>query len=161
MFSCLCQKPNMLIQHVIQSKGSDIISLQHPQHCPLTESRWTSYLHTWLAFSFLPKGTLLLLSLLKRLPRPSFGSIHIWKVTYLKNSHCFTRVVFSREKKVLSVNEKWLPFDSCPLKSRLLWYFTQSKLDASRGSENIALLQPRESWNFKLFIVSNEQMSYG
>ena len=43
---------------------------------------------------------------------------------YVYNSFFFSLgFFFLQRKKVSSVNEKWLPFDSCPLKSRLLWYF--------------------------------------
>ena len=51
----------------------------------------------------------------------------------------FSLGFFFTTKKVSSVNEKWLPFDSCPLKSRLLWYFAwHTTTDCCRGLCRVA-----------------------
>ena len=60
------------------------------------------------------------------------------RYVYNSFSFFFTRVFFTT-KKVSSVNEKWLPFDSCPLKSRLLWYFAwHTTTDCCRGLCRVA-----------------------
>ena len=110
---------------------------------------WTLLSYTWLAFQLLvlPKGTHTAVGILQSffpLLLFFFLSFSVKLLYYTKYVHTydvhrqsyknwaamsttpspfFSLGFFFTTKKVSSVNEKWLPFDSCPLKSRLLWYF--------------------------------------